>query len=76
MSNPFTELRSQIAVEEKRFDIVYVLSSVNDKLTVETEEGIIKTVWGIAAPGDSVIIQGKTVLGRVDDETTITAYVP
>lgn len=76
MSNPFSELRSQIAVETERFDIVHVVSSVNDKLTVQTEEGIIKTVWGKATSGDYVIIQGKTVLGRVSDETTIIVYVP
>jgi len=76
MSNPFTELRDQLSIPEERFDIALVTDVSADKLTIETEDGIVKTVWGTAAPGDYVIVQGKTVLGRVNDENTITAYVP
>lgn len=63
----------------KKQDSVYRLSKViavdGEKITTETETGIILTVWGLANVSDWVITGGDQILGRVSLQDTQTVYV-
>ena len=53
-----------------------VIQVTEDKVKVETDAGNLLDVWGSASVGDTVLIAGTSILGKVVPEEIITIYVP
>ncbi len=69
-------MQKAISAPPDKYRVATVLSVINDKVTVETEDGVILQVWGTAIQGQEIMIKGDSILARIDKQDTLNAYVP
>jgi hypothetical protein len=75
MSNPLVELQkviNPVTVNPLRAVVVEVNGQ---SIKVRTDSGITRTVWGTAKFGDTVFIEGKSIIGVISRESVNTVYV-
>ena len=76
MSNPLVSLKNILKKHSAGYRISQVKAIDGQKLTTETETGIILTIWGSANLYDWVISKGDQVLGKISAKDTQVVYVP
>ena len=75
MSNPLIETQDLI----RKKSVIYigtVTNVINDKITILTENGAYKTVWGTASIDSTVLIKDETIIGAVNAEDEIIVSIP
>jgi len=74
--NPLSDVKRLLADARGKYMVAVVTQSFGDKHTVMLDSGAVLSVWGAASPGETVVIKGDQILGRVATGQTVTAFIP